>query len=89
VNIIHPSESFQCCCTPSHHELAGISDLNSDLSIGTRSTVPRAQRTRTDRSGRWYLAEPGRQPTTVWGSPAPGGKTTGSWICTVRIAEGR
>jgi len=76
VNVIHPSESFQCCWTPSHHELAGLSDLDSDLSMGTRSTVPCAQHTRTDRSTRWYLAEPGRLPTTLCGwSPAQGGKS--------------
>ena len=51
VNEIHPSESFQCDWTPSHHDFAGISDLNSDLSAGTDSTDPCAQRTRSDRSG--------------------------------------
>ena len=40
VNKIHPSESFQCDWTPSHHDFAGISDLNSDLSAGTDSTDP-------------------------------------------------
>ena len=40
VNRIDPSGFFQWGCMPSHHDFAGINDLNSDLSVGTLSTDP-------------------------------------------------
>lgn len=40
MNRIDPPWSIQWGWMPTHHDFADISDLNSDLSVGTLSTDP-------------------------------------------------